>query len=129
MYSSNNDPKRPKGTSLFEAEILNIDRQKVGIDDKEDLIKNITEDEIGKIIADSPHDKSPGSDGLTTEFYQAFWPVLKKHLLSAYNEYLEEGKLGISQKRGIISLIPKANKDPEYLKNWCPITLLNPGYK
>ena len=49
--------------------------------------------------------------------------------MAAYKEYLEEGELGISQKRGIISLIPKANKDPEYLQNWCPITLLNQDYK
>ena len=39
------------------------------------------------------------------------------------------GELSISQRQGIISLIPKKNKDPLLLKNWRPITLLNVDYK
>ena len=37
--------------------------------------------------------------------------------------------MGISHRRGVITLIPKAYKDPEMLKNWRPITLLNQDYK
>ena len=37
--------------------------------------------------------------------------------------------MGISQKQGVITLIPKKDKDPSRLKNWRPITLLNTDYK
>ena len=37
--------------------------------------------------------------------------------------------MNITQKQGIITLIPKAKKDPLKLKNWRPISLLNFDYK
>ena len=37
--------------------------------------------------------------------------------------------LSITQRRGLITLIPKKNKPTNLLKNWRPITLLNCGYK
>ena len=37
--------------------------------------------------------------------------------------------LSISQRRGIISLIPKKNKDKSLLENLRPISLLNIDYK
>ena len=40
-----------------------------------------------------------------------------------------EGKFSISQRRGIIKLIPKKDAEPYFVKNWRPITLLNTDYK
>ena len=34
-----------------------------------------------------------------------------------------------TQSRGLISIIPKGNKDKRYLNNWRPICLLNSLYK
>ena len=39
------------------------------------------------------------------------------------------GSLSISQRRGIISLIPKKNNDKTILENLRPISLLNVDYK
>ena len=33
------------------------------------------------------------------------------------------------QKMGIVTIIPKGDKDPRKLGNWCPLTLLNMFYK
>ena len=40
-----------------------------------------------------------------------------------------KGKFSISQRRGIIKLIPKKDAVPYFVKNWQPITLLNSDYK
>ena len=41
----------------------------------------------------------------------------------------QTGKLSISQRRGIISLLPKDENNLMVLSNWRPITLLNVDYK
>ena len=75
------------------------------------------------------NNKSPGSDGLTTEFYRAFWDIISTYVVNSFNYAFNTGKLSISQRLGIISLIPKKKKDTLYLKNWRPVTLLNVDYK
>ena len=73
--------------------------------------------------------KTPGYDGLTTEFYLKFWRVLKLPLLEAIIESYDEGILFDSAKFGILNLIPKPGKDSRKLTNLRPITLLNVDYK
>ena len=73
--------------------------------------------------------KSPGTDSLTAEFYLAFWNLLGELLVVSLNYAFSKGELSISQQRGIIRLLPKKKKDPLYLKNWRPISLLNVDYK
>ena len=73
--------------------------------------------------------KSPGSDGITVEFYKMFWPILKKHYVNSINYSFETGSLTELQKQSIITLLPKQNKDITNLDNWRPISLLNVDYK
>ena len=74
-------------------------------------------------------EKPPGSDGLPYEFYKVFWNDLAEILLNALNFSLETGQLSISQRRGIVKLIPKKDTELFLIKNWRPLTLLNCDYK
>jgi len=73
--------------------------------------------------------KSPGDNGFTVEFYKCFFELLGQDLLNSFNSAYEECELSISQLRGVLTLIPKENKDAQELSNWRPITLLNVDYK
>ena len=75
------------------------------------------------------NNKTPGTDGLTPEFYRYFWNLLGSFMVSSLNYAFQNGTLSISQRQGIISLIPKKKKNNEYLKNWRPVSLLNVDYK
>ena len=50
-------------------------------------------------------------------------------MIHCLNHGALQGELSICQRQGIISLIPKKDKDLLSLKNWRPISLLNTDYK
>ena len=72
----------------------------------------ITLAECTKALSMMQNNKSPGSDGLTTEFYRAFWDIISTYVVNSFNYALNTGNLSISQLQGIISLIPKKKRIP-----------------
>ena len=89
----------------------------------------LTNSEILAALKCMKNEKSPGPDGITTEFLKFFWNDLGDFLVKALNFGYRTGSLSVSQKQGLITCIPKGNKPKRFLKNWRPITLLNTAYK
>ena len=58
-----------------------------------------------------------------------FLELLGQDLLNSFNSAHEERELSISQRRGVIRLVPKESTDTRELSNWRLITLLNVDYK
>ena len=90
---------------------------------------DITIEECYQAMNSMSKGKAPGMDGLPVEFYATFWNDIKDILLRVYIESFEDDLLNYSARQGVISLLPKGTKDPLYLKNWRPLTLLNLDYK
>ena len=88
----------------------------------------MTENELLKSTKSFKNNKTPGTDGLTAEFYKLIWQDIKHVLLASINYSLAYGKPSVERRREIISLLPKKDKDRLYFKNWRPITLLNVDY-
>ena len=88
----------------------------------------ITKLECEKAIKIMKNNKSPGSDGLTIEFYKTFWPDISDILIDSFNESFNLGHLSYSQNVSILSLIFKKG-DPEKIKNYRPISLTNVDYR
>jgi hypothetical protein len=85
--------------------------------------------ECSNVLQTMPNNKTPGSDGLPIEFYKFFFKDIIINLIESFDFSFRNGKLSADQRRGIINLIPKPDKDPSILKNWRPISLLNTDYK
>ena len=74
----------------------------------------LTTSECLESLKSMESNKSPGSDGLPAEFYKVFWNDI--NLLNALNCAYTKGLLSITQRRGLITLIPKKNKPTNLLK-------------
>ena len=98
-------------------------------EEKESIEGELSETEIQRAVKNMKNKKSPGSDGIPVEFYKIFWSDIKKYLLESLNYSFKIGKLTQLQSQGIITLIPKKDRDRTLLSNWRPITLLNTDYK
>ena len=68
--------------------------------------------------------KTPGNDGLTVEFYLAFWPIFGKHLVTCLNYAHDHGELSTSQRQAVITLLEKKGRDKRSIGNWRPIFLI-----
>ena len=78
---------------------------------------------VGKIeynkclnVLQSFQNKTPGNDGLTIDFYVAFWSLIGRPLVDYINHPYEFGELSNSQNQAIIVLIEKKGKDKRLMK-------------
>ena len=67
----------------------------------------ITYNECFSVLQSFQKNKTPGNDGLTVEFYSAFWPLIGKYLVDCIKYVYEFGELSNTQKQAIITLIEK----------------------
>ena len=85
----------------------------------------ITNDEIKTVIKNLPKSKTPGPDGFTGEFYQAFREKLMNIFLKLFQKIAEKGTLPNSFYKATITLIPRTGKDNTKKANYRQISLMN----
>ena len=125
LYRSTNiNPEKFKNSPFFISENVTALSE-----EEKSSCGGLVNEECTNALKDFDNNKTPGTDGLPAEFYRFFWPDICHDLLASYNFASQHGMLSISQRRGIISLIPKKSKDKTILENLRPISLLNVDYK
>ena len=67
--------------------------------------------------------KAPGIDGISIEFYQKYWDIIKNELVIIIKNIVEGTLLIDNQRKAIITLLPKGG-DLKLLKSWRPISLI-----
>ncbi|CAM2119740.1 unnamed protein product [Caretta caretta] len=100
----------------------------VSVGDRDRLELPLTLAEFSEALCRMPTNKSPGMDGLTVEFYRAFWDILGPDLATVWAESLQGGVLPLSCRRAVLALLPKKG-DLHNLRNWRPVSLLSTDYK
>ena len=102
---------------------------KLNMDQKSKTKGMITYNECLKALKSLSNGKTPGLDGIPTDFYKFFWIDIGTTVVESINYAFEKGEMSADQRSGIITLSPKKKKIRSLLKNWRPITLLTVDYK
>ena len=89
----------------------------------------LLEEEVSEALASICRTSCPGDDGLSKDFYEKFWEIIKVDLVAGLNEAWDDGYLPEHFKEGLIFLIPKVKGIVSDVRQWRPITLLNTIYK
>ena len=97
--------------------LQNIQIPKLGPNEQATLSQPITIKKTSNALKEMANDKAPGLDGFTTNFYKFFWPDVREILHASYTCSFEE-ELSSEQRIGVLSLIPKKDKDLRYLTSW-----------
>ena len=82
-----------------------------------DLGAPVTVEELGAVLKQCKHNKTPGMDGVTSEFLKVFWLKLKYIITSAINCCFSKGQLSTTLRQCVVVCLPKGNKDKSLIKN------------
>ena len=102
LYTSNKTDGISSKKYIFDFKLDKILNDKA----KLDCDGEVTDTECSEAIGNMKLNKSLGLDGLTVEFYRAFWGKLKIVLTDIYKSY-NEALMSYSQRSSILSLLFK----------------------
>lgn len=121
--------------TLFSSEDVGISLQelenmppKVSQDQNEELIQEVTLEEVKRAVFETNPQKCPSPDGMSAYFYQHFWETVGRDVTEMVKKFFQTGELEEGITRTNICLIPKklnANK----LADFRPISLCNVAFK
>ncbi|GJU40223.1 RNA-directed DNA polymerase, eukaryota [Tanacetum coccineum] len=100
----------------------------LSIDQKEDMERRISKEEVKRAMWDCNDDKSPGPDDFSFRFYRHFWPVIEKDVFEAVDYFFMYGEIPNGCNSNFIALIPKI-LDANMVKDFRPISLIGSLYK
>nr|GEY32049.1 RNA-directed DNA polymerase, eukaryota [Tanacetum cinerariifolium] len=89
----------------------------------EDLERNVSYDEIKRVVWDCRTNISHGPDGFTFEFYHRYWKLIDQYVVVDVNLFFDSGSFPPGYSSSFIALIPKM-QDAKVVKDFRPISLI-----
>ena len=115
---------KSKKKSSFESLLDQLQEQETDITTENE----ITLDEVKKAIDKLNADSSPGSDGITSNFYKVFKREMAPILKKVFNNVVNNNRFPDNQQIAILILLPKT-ENPKTVDEFRPISLLNTDLK
>ena len=103
--------------------------KKLTEEEQREMRQPITLKELDNALKQSKKHSSPRPSGFTYNWWRKFWSPMQYLLLLVTQSAYDNTKFPTSQAYGMISLLPKGDKDRYHLENWRPLTMLSWAYK
>lgn len=130
LYNIGKDPSIPPVTPIaIDSFLSKMSLPTLSVSQITHLNSPLTITEIHQVINTSKSFKSPGPDGLPSEYYQAFKEILSPHLLATCSAIIEKKSPPAEMLQAIITTIHKSGKTSDSPANFRPISLLNNDLK
>ena len=117
-----------KGPGVVASYMQDMAFPKLDENDRQRCEGPITSTECHEALKSMNANRSPSVSGFGKEFMSFFWEDIDEIVVKYINSAFRSGKMFITQRRGVLTLIPKAG-DQKELKNKRPICLLDIIYK
>ena len=88
----------------------------MSLDEQLSLEGEINVNEASKVLQKMNNNKSPGSDGFSTEFFKFFWIDLKSFVVNSINFGSLLGELSVTQKQGTLHVYQKITNQDTFSK-------------
>jgi hypothetical protein len=85
-------------------------------------------EEVKRAIDESYAEGAPDPDGFSFLFYQKFWRIIKKDLMTLMIGF-EKGNIRIDRLNFAMSVLISKGEDARTLKKYIPISLINCSFK
>ena len=109
-------------------EPLNKVDSKLTEEEKQLCDREVSEDEIFKVLKLMKFNKSPSDDGILADFNIEYQYLIKPEFMKMVKYIFGNNILAPSQYRAVLTLLYKKG-ERENIANWRPILLLNTDYK
>ena len=116
-----------QGGSPEEAQILSCIPSLVSGDMNQQLMRDISLEELKGIVFNMKKGKAPSLDGFPIEFFQEFWDIIKFDLLVVVHESQRNKQMLRAINATFLALIPKM-EGADRLSQFRPISLCNVIY-
>ncbi|GKA96727.1 RNA-directed DNA polymerase, eukaryota [Tanacetum coccineum] len=102
--------------------------RRLGNDLSCELERDVTNEQIKKVVWDCGSNKSPGPNGFTFKFLKKYWSIVSGNVINAVKEFFTSSTFPVGCNPSFISLIPKV-LDVKHLSDFRHISLIGCQYK
>ncbi|GKB52504.1 putative RNA-directed DNA polymerase, eukaryota, reverse transcriptase zinc-binding domain protein [Tanacetum coccineum] len=92
------------------------------------LQRNVSKDDIKRLVWDCGSDRAPGPDGFTFKFFTTFWDLIEEDVYRFVQEFFNSGNFPKACNSSFIALIPKVSNS-KLVSDFCHISLIGCQYK